>query len=111
MGKGFNGFPGMGGGMNFGKLMQEAKKMQKDLEQKQENISKQEFKSTVGGGMINLKVNGNKDILSLKINKEVVDPDDVESLEELLILAFKDVFKKVDNEVEGSMKGFNIPGL
>lgn len=105
------GIPGMGGGMNINKLMKEAKKMQRELEEKQENLATTIFEARSGGGMVFVKVNGNKEILELKIDKEAVDPEDVETLEDLILVALKDVFSKVDEEVQGSMGNMNIPGF
>ena len=79
------GFPGMGGfgGMNINQLMKEAKKMQADMEKTQEELQAKEFESTAGGGAVSVKVSGSKQILELKLNKDVVDPDDVEMLQDL----------------------------
>jgi len=79
------GFPGgMGGfgGMNINQLMKEAKKMQADLEKSQEELVAREFDATAGGGAVEVKVSGNKEIKEIKIKKEVVDPDDVEMLQD-----------------------------
>ena len=105
------GFPGMGGGMNINKLMKEAKKMQADLEKSQSDLADKEFNATIGGGAVTIKMNGNKEILDLKIEEEVVDPEDVEMLQDLIISAFNEVSKKVDEETQALMGQFNIPGL
>lgn len=110
MGK-FKGMPGFGGGFNINKLMKEAKKMQSDLEEKQKKIEEQEFESSVGGGVVFVKINGKKEILELKIDKEVVDPEDVDTLQDLIITALNDVFSQVEKETENNLEGFNIPGL
>lgn len=107
----FKGMPGFGGGFNINKLMKEAQKMQSEIQTKQADLEKKIFETTVGGGAINLKINGKKEIIDLKIQKEIVDPDDVETLVDLIKLAFNDVFKKVDEEAEENMEGLNIPGL
>ena len=78
------GFPGMGGGfggMNLGQLMKEAKKMQADMEKSQAELASQDFEATAGGGAVSVKVSGSKEIKEIKIQKEVVDPDDVEMLQ------------------------------
>lgn len=75
------GFPGgMGGfgGMNINSLMKEAKKMQADLEKNQQELAEKEFEASAGGNAVSVKVNGQKQILDLKLQKEVVDPEDVE---------------------------------
>lgn len=107
------GFPGMGGfgGMNINQLMKEAKKMQADMEKSQEELQAKEFEATAGGGAINVKVSGNKQIKEIKINKDVVDPDDVEMLEDLIMTSVNEALRKVDEAQAASLGKFNIPGL
>lgn len=105
------GFPGMGGGMNINKLMKEAKKMQEDLEKSQSDLAEKEFEATSGGGAVRVKIKGSKELLELEIKEEVVDPDDVEMLQDLIISAFNEAVKKVDEETALVMGQFNIPGL
>ena len=108
------GFPGgMGGfgGMNLNQLMKEAKKMQADLEKTQEEIAIKEFEATAGGGAISVKVAGTKEIKEIKIKKEVVDPEDVEMLEDLILTCINEALRKVDVEQSAQMGRYNIPGL
>ena len=105
---GMGGFPG---GMNINKLMKEAKKMQADMERSQEELSQREFENQVGGGLISVKITGDKVLKEIKINKEVVDPEDVETLEDLIITCIKGAMQKEDNAANESMGQFNIPGL
>ena len=108
------GFPGgMGGcgGMNINSLMKEAKKMQADLEKTQADIASKEFESTAGGGAVTVKVSGTKAIKEIKIKKEVVDPEDVEMLEDLILTCVNEALRKVDSMTEQQMGKFNIPGL
>ena len=107
------GFPGMGGfgGMNINNLMKEAKKMQADLEKSQSELAIKEFEASAGGNAVTVKVNGQKQILSLNLQKEVVDPDDVEMLQDLIITCLNQAFKQVDDAQATSMGKFNIPGL
>ena len=108
------GFPGgMGGfgGMNINNLMKEAKKMQADLEKSQADIASKEFESTAGGGAVSVIVTGNKIIKEIKIKKEVVDPEDVEMLEDLILTCINEALRKVDSATEQQMGKFNIPGL
>jgi len=107
------GFPGMGGfgGMNINNLMKEAKKMQADLEKSQEELSLKEFESTAGGGAVYVKVTGQKVIKEIKIKKDVVDPDDVEMLEDLVLTCINEALRKVDSATQQAMGKFNIPGL
>ena len=107
------GFPGMGGfgGMNINNLMKEAKKMQADLEKSQTELAAKEFEASAGGGAVTAKVNGQKEILSLTLQKDVVDPDDVEMLQDLVLTAVNEALKKADSMMEQEMGSFNIPGL
>ena len=108
------GFPGgMGGfgGMNINQLMKEAKKMQADMEKSQTELANKEFDASVGGGAVYVKVNGQKQILDLKLQKEVVDPEDVEMLQDLIVTCINQAFKQVDDAQAASMGKFNIPGI
>ena len=107
------GFSGMGGfgGMNINQIMKEAKKMQADIEKSQEELQAKEFEATSGGGAISVKVGGNKEIKEIKISKDVVDPDDVEMLEDLIITCINEALRKVDNAQNASMGKYNIPGF
>ena len=108
------GFPGMGGGfggMNLNNLMKEAKKMQADLEKSQEELSAKEFDATAGGGAIYVKVTGDKQIKEITIQKDVVDPEDIEMLQDLILTCINEALKKVDAAQAASMGKYNIPGL
>lgn len=108
------GFPGgMGGfgGMNINQLMKEAKKMQADMEKSQEELVSKEFDATAGGGAISVKVSGAKEIKEIKIKKDVVDPDDVEMLEDLILTCVNEALRKVDAAQASQMGKYNIPGL
>jgi DNA-binding YbaB/EbfC family protein len=108
------GFPGgMGGfgGMNINNLMKEAKKMQADLEKNQQELAEKEFEASAGGNAVSVKVNGQKQILDLKLQKEVVDPEDVEMLQDLIVTCINQAFKQVDDAQAASMGKFNIPGI
>ena len=107
------GFPGMGGfgGMNINQLMKEAKKMQADMEKSQEELQTKEFESTAGGGAVSVKLSGGKQIKELKISKDVVDPDDVEMLQDLIITCINGAMRKVDEAQSAEFGKYNIPGL
>ena len=107
------GFPGgMGfGGMNLNNLMKEAKKMQADIEKTQTEIASKDFEASAGGGAIEVKVSGAKVIKEIKIKPEVVDPDDVEMLQDLIITCVNEALRKVDDEQASQMGRFNIPGI
>ena len=107
------GFPGMGGfgGMNINQLMKEAKKMQADMEKSQEELVAKEFDASAGGGAVEVKVSGDKLIKEIKIKPEVVDPDDVEMLQDLILTCVNEALKKVDSAQAASLGKFNIPGI
>lgn len=105
------GFPGNFGGMNINNLMKEAKKMQADIEKSQAEITAKDFEATAGGGAVKAVVSGAKFIKELTIKKEVVDPDDVEMLQDLVTTCVNEALRKVDEEQAAQMGRFNIPGL
>lgn len=92
MGYGFGG--GFGGG-NMQALMRQAQKMQEDMKRIREEIDATEYVSSVGGGMVEVTMYGNKTIKSVRIKPEVVDPEDVEMLEDLMASAFNDCLNKI----------------
>ena len=106
------GFPGGFGGMNINNLMKEAKKMQADLEKSQAEITAKDFEATAGGGAVKAVVSGAKFIKELTINKEVVDPDDVEMLQDLIVAAVNEALKQAEtasaeaiNKMTGGLGG------
>lgn len=108
------GFPGgMGGfgGMNINQLMKEAKKMQADIEKSQTELQAKEFDATAGGGAVSVKVTGSKEIKEITIKKDVVDPDDVEMLQDLILTCVNEALRKVDSAQSASMGKYNIPGM
>ena len=107
-------FPGgMGGfgGMNLNNLMKEAKKMQADMEKSQAELATKEFEASAGGGAVNVKVTGDKTIKEIKIKPEVVDPEDVEMLEDLVLTCVNEALRQVDSAQAASLGKYNIPGL
>jgi nucleoid-associated protein EbfC len=102
-------------GINYGDLMKQAKVMQKQLETIQEELKTMVFESSSGGGAVKVKVNGDQEILEVKINKEIVDPDDIEMLEDMVMVAINDALIKSKNEYKNKMGsltgGMNMPGL
>ena len=108
------GFPGgMGGfgGMNLNNLMKEAKKMQADMEKSQAELATKEFEASAGGGAVNVKVTGDKTIKEIKIKPELVDPEDVEMLEDLVLTCVNEALRQVDSAQAASLGKYNIPGL
>ena len=108
--KGFPGGMGGFGGMNIGNLMKEAKKMQADMEKSQADLATKEFEASAGGGAINVKVSGQKMIKEIKIKPEIVDPDDVEMLEDLVLTCLNEALRKVDSAQSAEMGKYNMPG-
>lgn len=108
---GFSGGMGGFGGMNINSLMKEAKKMQASMEKSQEELAQKEFDATAGGGAISVKVSGDKTLKEIKIQKDVVDPDDVEMLEDLILTCVNEALRKVDSAQAAELGKFNIPGL
>ncbi len=87
--------------MNMQKLMQQAQRMQRDLESKKKEIAQEEFVGKYE--WVEVKLNGNKDMVSCKINQESLDEDDIEMLEDFIVLAMKDALEKVNKEYEDKM--------
>lgn len=102
-------------GINYGDLMKQAKVMQKQLETVQEELKNMVFESSSGGGAVLVKVNGDQLLLEIKINKEIVDSDDIEMLEDMVMVAVNDAIKKSKDEYKNKMGsltgGMNMPGL
>ncbi len=108
------GFPGMGGGfggMNLNQLMKEAKKMQADMEKSQTELAATEFDASAGGRAVYVKVTGGKEIKEITIKKEVVDPEDVEMLQDLILSCVNEALRKVDDAQAKQLGKYNIPGL
>ena len=108
------GFPGMGGG-NMNNLMKQAQKLQKQMEDMQKELENKSYEASVGGGAVTAVVTGKKVVTDIKIKPEVVDPDDVEMLQDLILSAVNEALKKAEDDSSGEMKkmtgGMNIPGM
>ncbi|KYC59832.1 YbaB/EbfC family nucleoid-associated protein [Heyndrickxia coagulans] len=106
---------GMGNMGNMQKMMKQMQKMQKEVMEAQEQLGEQKVEGTAGGGMVTVVVSGHKKVLEVRINEEAVDPDDVEMLQDMILVATNDALDKVDQLTEQTMgkytKGFNIPGF
>ncbi len=94
---------GMPGGMNMGNLMKQAQKMQKQMEEAQENLEASEMTASAGGGVVEVTVNGNKEIKNIKIDPDVVDPEDVETLEDLVTAAVNEAIRKMEEQTQEEM--------
>ena len=102
---------GFGGGMNMNALMQQAKKMQEQMVKAQEELENTEVVGKAGGEMVMVTMNGKKEIKSIKLDKTAVDPDDIEMLEDLIIVAIKDASAKADELAKDKMPMGGMGGL
>ena len=108
------GFPGgMGGfgGMNMNQLMSQAKKMQQEMEETQKALETKEFEASAGGNAVMVKVSGKKEIKEIKISKEVVDPEDIDMLQDLILTCINEALRKVDESSQSQLGKYNIPGI
>ncbi len=105
---------GMGGGMNMN-MIKQAQKMQQDMLKMQEEMESKEYDATAGGGMVKAVVNGKHEVLSLTINPEAVDPEDVEMLQDMVVAAVNEAMRKAEAEAAQNMSkltgGLNLGGL
>ena len=101
----FGGF----GGANLGNLMRQAQKMQEDMMKAKKELEESEFSSSVGGGMVEAKMMGSRQLKSIKINPQVVDPDDVEMLEDLVTSAVNDCLGQIERKEKENIP--NMPGM
>ena len=97
------GFPGGGMPGNMNNLMKQAQKMQKQMEENQKILEEKEFTATAGGGAVEVTVSGKHEVTKIKLSEEVVDPDDIEMLEDLIMAATNEAFRKLDEESQSSM--------
>ena len=106
---------GMGGGQNMNAMLRQAQKMQEDMAALQEDLDAREYDISAGGGMVKLKINGKREVVSLDIDPDIVDPDDVETLADVITAAINEGIKRVDSTNEGEMQkltgSLGMPGL
>ena len=107
---------GMGGGPgNMNSMIRQAQKMQEDMQNLQAELDEKEYEVSAGGGVVKVKINGKREILGIDIAEEVVDPDDIETLSDILVAAVNEAIKKVDDTNSSEMNkitsGLNIPGI
>ena len=109
------GFPGGGMPGNMANLMKQAQKMQKQMEEQAKEMETKEFTATAGGGAVEITVSGKKEVMKVKLDQEVVDPDDVEMLEDLIVAATNEALRKVDEASASAMSrltgGMGMPGM
>ena len=109
---------GFGGGMmpgNMNNILKQAQKMQENMQKMQEELETKEVEASVGGGAVTVKVNGKKEVVDITIKPEVVDPEDIEMLQDLVLSAVNEALRSVDDMQSSQMNkltgGMNIPGL
>ena len=109
------GFRGMPGGMNQAAMMKQAQKMQQDMLRMQEEMENKTYDAAAGGGMVKATVNGKHEVVSIEINPEAVDPDDVEMLQDMVIAAVNEAMRTADTDAANNMSrltgGLNLGGL
>ena len=107
------GFPGGGMPNNMGSLMKQAQKMQRQMEENQKELEEKEYEASVGGGAVTVKMTGTRELTSVKLSEEVVDPDDIEMLEDLVMAAVNEALRMQEedqNEKMAKITG-NMGGL
>ena len=109
------GFRGMPGGMNQAQMMKQAQKMQQEMLRMQEEMENKTYSASTGGGMVKAEVNGKHEVVSLQINPEAVDPDDVDMLQDMVIAAVNEAMRVADADAANNMSrltgGLNLGGL
>ncbi len=105
-------------GPSMNEMLRQAQKMQEDMQNKQAELEAKEYEVSAGGGVVKVKINGKREVLSIDIAPEIVDPDDIETLSDIMVAAINEAIKKVnaDSDAEmqkltGGMGGFGMPGL
>lgn len=100
---------------NMNSMIKQAQKMQEEMEKAQEEIKVKEYSTTVGGGVVEITMTGDKILKSITLKPEVVDPEDIETLQDLIVSGVNEVLRQVESETEEKMNaisgGLNIPGL
>lgn len=100
---------------NMGKMMKQVQKMQADMAKMQEELANKTVEATSGGGMVKVIANGKQEVVSIEINPEAVDPEDVEMLQDMVVAAVNEALRNAQEMMSGEMKkitgGMNIPGL
>ncbi len=108
-------YPKNAGGQNFNAMLQQAQKMQEDMTAKQAELEEREYEVSAGGGAVTVKINGKKQIQALDIAPEIVDPDDIETLSDILVAAVNEAIKRVEDTTAAEMEkitgAMNLPGM
>ena len=109
---------GIGGPQNMQALLRQVQKTQEEVAAKQDELDAREYDITAGGGVVSVKINGKKEILAIDLKPEIVDPDDIETLSDILVAAVNEAIKRVEdtnnneiNKITGQVSMPGIPGL
>ncbi len=107
---------GYGGGpQNMQSMLKQAQKMQEDMAELQEDLDSREYEIKAGGGVVAITINGKKEVKNIEISPDIVDPDDIETLSDILVAAFNEAIKKVEDtnqqELSKITGSLNVPGL
>ena len=105
-------------GPSMNEMLKQAQKMQEDMQKKQAELEEKEYEVSAGGGVVKVKINGRREVLNIDIDPEIVDPDDIETLSDILVAAVNEAIKKVNaasdaemGKVTGALGGMGFPGL
>lgn len=107
---------GVGGGpSNMQSMLKQAQKMQEDMNALQAELEEKEYEISAGGGMVKILINGKKEVKSIKISQDIVDPDDIETLEDIITAGINEAIKRVEDTAASEMSkitgSLNIPGV
>lgn len=105
-------------GPSMNEMLKQAQKMQEDMQKKQAELEEKEYEVSAGGGVVKVKINGRREVLNIDIAPEIVDPDDIETLSDILVAAVNEAIKKVNadsdaemGKVTGALGGMGFPGM
>lgn len=102
-------------GPSMNEMLRQAQKMQADMQEKQAELDERQYDISAGGGVVKVKITGKKEILNIDIAPEIVDPDDIETLQDIIVAAVNEAIKKVDSTNEAEMGkitgGMGMPGM
>ena len=105
-------------GPSMNEMLKQAQKMQEDMQKKQAELEEKEYEVSAGGGVVKVKINGRREVLNIDIDPEIIDPDDIETLSDILVAAVNEAIKKVNadsdaemGKVTGALGGMGFPGL
>ena len=105
-----NNFGGFGGGANMQQLMRQAQKMQQQMQEAQEQLDAAEYEASAGGGMVTVKVTGKRELTAITLDPQVVDPDDIDMLQDLILAAVNEALRKGEEARESAMNRM-APGM